>query len=188
MIKIFDNLRNYQSYWIDNEDYLELLDPYIGENEAMMLGIRNTPVKNFWKPLDVTLFQNEGTVDIPDISEWGGMLCLNKKAYDVLHEYLEPYGEFLPCNVLGKQGYLFHCLNIREFRDSEVEYIIHGEYHSDLKSVSFPKGMNDHMVVGINKISFDMYCSDEVASIIKKENLKGLLLYENLGVLGPNRN
>lgn len=185
MIKPFNDVKIYQSYIIDNEDYLDLLDPYIGEREAMLLGIRKVSVEKYWKPLDITLFQNEGTVDIPDISEWGGMLCLNKKAYNVLHGYLEPYGEFLPCNVLGKEGYLFHCLNIREFQDDEIAYRMHGDIYSEISSLSFPKNMKDHIITGINKMYADLYFSDEVAEVIEKENLKGLLLVRDVAVCFP---
>ncbi|WP_338353191.1 hypothetical protein, partial [Thalassolituus oleivorans] len=121
MIKPFDDVKNYQSYWIDLEDYLDLLDPHIGEKTAMQLGRTDIRVKEYWKQLDVTLFQNEGTVDIPDISLWDpGMILMNNRAYKFLSDFFEPYGEFLPCNVLGREGYLFHCLNIREFKNDEV--------------------------------------------------------------------
>ena len=80
MIKPFDDVKNYQSYWIDLEDYLDLLDPHIGEKTAMQLGRTDIRVKEYWKQLDVTLFQNEGTVDIPDISLWDpGMILMNNR-------------------------------------------------------------------------------------------------------------
>lgn len=187
MFKIFNDNRKYQSYWIDNEDYLDLLDPTIGEQTAMFIWNYSSSIREFWQSLDVTLFHNEGTVDIPDISEWNGMLCMNEKSYDALHEYLDPYGEFLPCNILGKQGYLFHCMNIRQFKKDEVEYITHNGAHSDLKSVSFPKNMKDHVITGINEICPNIYLSDEVVRVIHQENIKGLFLTKELGVLVPNR-
>lgn len=185
MIKPFNDVKSYQSYWIDLEDYLDLLDPSIGEKAAMQLGRQNITVKEHWKPLDVTLFQNDGTVDIPDISLWRGMLCMNGKSYDALHELLEAYGEFLPCKVLGKKGYLFHCLNIREFQDNEVSYRMYGEDYAEVESLSFPPDMKDHVIKGIDKMHSNLYFSDEIENIIKRENLKGLLLIQDINVSLP---
>ena len=185
MIKPFDDVVNYQAYWIDNEDYLDLLDPHIGEDMAMKLGTKNIPVSKFWKPLDVTLFQNEGTVDIPDISEWNRMLCMNEKAFNILNKYLEPYGEFLPCNVLGKNGYLFHCLNFREFKESEVQYEMYEGDYDQVISVSFPEDFNDHIVMGKTEVNSNLYFSNELGRVIKIEGLKGLILSDDISLQLP---
>ena len=186
MFKLFNDLYKYQSYFIDNSNFLDLLDPFIGELEGMRLSVSSVAVKEFWKPLEVEVFHNEGTVDLPDLSIWRlGLVVMTKRAYESLVSLLSPFGEFLPVKLLGETGYLYHCTNIRQFSDSEVTYRMHGDIFAGVSSLKFSEGFNDHCVTGIYKVCSDTYFSKEVAMVIKEQNLTGLLLSDDLTLMAP---
>ncbi|WP_323844360.1 hypothetical protein [Microbulbifer magnicolonia] len=184
--KIFEDSQNYQSFTLDVEDYLDLLDPHIGEQVAMQLGTLDVPVADFWKPLDVTYFQNEGTVALPDIGMWRpGFLILNQKAEEALHDLLSPFGEFLPCNLPGGRCCLYHCLNSKPIEVDQISYRMHGETHVEVESLTFPEPLKDHIFKARNEVSFDLFCSDEVVSRIDGAGLRGLLFSSELSRLRP---
>lgn len=181
MLKIFNDSQNFQGLFLDTDDFLDLLDPHIGERNAMQLGILDIRVKDFWEPLEICVFQNEGTVDIPDISIWkAGLILMNEKSYQAIKNLLEPHGEFLSCNMLGGKGYLFHCLNIYEFKDTEAEYQMQGNIFAEITSLKFDSSAEDSIVTGINKVSFDQFCNRKLADKLNENNIKGALFSKEL--------
>lgn len=186
MFKLFDDLYQYQSYFIDNEDFLELLDPHIGERSAMRLSTSSTTIKDFWKPLEVEVFHNQNTIDLPDISTWQvGMIIMNQRAHEALSDLLSPFGEFLPVELLGKTGYLYHCTNIHHFLETEVTYRMHGDIYAGVTHLQFSDNFDAHIATGIHKVNSDMYCSEAVAKAISDNKLTGLLLIKDLTLMAP---
>lgn len=178
--KVHSDTQNFQSFQIDSEDLLDLLDPYIGEQKAFVLGTLDTRVSSYWEPLDISFFHNEGTIDLPDVGECGhGLFVLNPKAYDALAELLEPYGEFLPCNLLGDVGYIFHCCNSKGMSDAQVSYREHEGTPVEVESLAFPN-VTDDFFKARNAVTFDFLCSDRFVNAAQSAGLKGLVFAENL--------
>jgi hypothetical protein len=172
--KIRDDVTTCQSLTLDIEDFLDLLDPHIGESRAMLLGQENISIKDFWEPLALEYYQNEGTVDLADISMWrAGIILMNQKAYDAIGSLLLPHGEFLPCTLHGGPAYLFNCLALKPYEAANIQYRMHQGLYAEVDSIVFQT--EDELFKHNNKISLEMYCSQELASAIEKARLKGLL-------------
>ena len=185
MFKLFNDLYNYQSYFIDHIEFTRLLAPCLGRAKAMGLSISATQVQEIWKPLEVEVFQNENTVDLPDLSIWRDLIIMNQRAHEALSDLLSPFGEFLPVELLGKNGYLYHCTNIHHFSETEVTYQMHGDIYAGVTHLQFSENFDAHIVTGIHKVNSDMYCSEAVAKVIQDNKLTGLLLIKDLTVMAP---
>jgi hypothetical protein len=151
----------------------------------MGLSISATQVQEIWKPLEVEVFQNENTVDLPDLSIWRDLIIMNQRAHEALSDLLSPFGEFLPVELLGKNGYLYHCTNIHHFSETEVTYQMHGDIYAGVTHLQFSENFDAHIVTGIHKVNSDMYCSEAVAKVIQDNKLTGLLLIKDLTVMAP---
>ncbi|WP_346836716.1 hypothetical protein [Microbulbifer sp. SAOS-129_SWC] len=183
--KIFADAINFQSFSYDNEDFLDILDPHVGELQAMRLGMVDTPVANFWEPLELSFFQNEGTVDLPDIGICGpSLLGMNQKAYDAVAPLIGPLGEFLPCQLLGGTGYIFHCLNFKSISDDQVAYRTQNGMAYEVESLAFP-GERDSIFMAQNAVTADLFCNESVVSAVKEARLTGLVFSENLARMVP---
>jgi hypothetical protein len=151
----------------------------------MGLSITATQVQEIWKPLEVEAFQNENTVDLPDLSIWRDLIIMNQRAFEALSDLLSPFGEFLPVELLGKTGYLYHCTNIHHFSETEVTYQMHGDIYAGVTHLQFSENFDAHIVTGIHKVYANTYCSEAVAKVIKDNKLTGLLLIKDLTVMAP---
>lgn len=181
MYKVHGDTENFQSLYLDNENYLESLHPHVSEVEAMGLGFSEMKVAEFWKPQKILVYLNEGTVSIPDISIWRtGLLLMNEKAFNALHDILGPYGEFLPCTMLGAVGYAFHCTTIHVFTDDEAKYSMLDDIYAEVTALEFKPPRVEDIVTGLNHVTFDSFFSDRLVNRIHEFGLKGLLFSRNL--------
>jgi hypothetical protein len=151
----------------------------------MGLSITATQVQEIWKPLEVEVFQNENTVDLPDLSIWRDLIIMNQRAHEALSDLLSPFGEFLPVELLGKTGYLYHCTNIHHFLETEVTYQMHGDIYAGVTHLQFSDNFDAQVVTGIHKVYANTYCSEAVAKAISDNKLTGLLLIKDLTVMAP---
>lgn len=151
----------------------------------MGLSITATQVQEIWKPLEVEVFQNENTVDLPDLSIWRDLIIMNQRAFEALDDLLSPFGEFLPVELLGKTGYLYHCTNIHHFLETEVTYQMHGDIYAGVTHLQFSDNFDAQVVTGIHKVYANTYCSEAVAKAISDNKLTGLLLIKDLTVMAP---
>ncbi len=182
--KLHDDVRAYQSLTLNIDDYLDLLDQHIGESKAMLLGQHNIAISEFWKPIDLGYYQNEGTVDLADINMWRpGIILLNQKAADVVGDLLFSHGELLPCRLHGGQAYLFNCLNLKSYGSADIDYRMHKNIFVEVESITFKE--TDTIFKHENKVAFEMYCSEEFVNAVKNSNLKGLLFSERLALARP---
>ncbi|MEE3210053.1 MAG: hypothetical protein VX245_08785, partial [Pseudomonadota bacterium] len=61
IFRIETDVSECQSIVFDIDDYLDVLDPSIGEKQAMFLPMVNLSVAEGWSPIELSYFQNEGT-------------------------------------------------------------------------------------------------------------------------------
>lgn len=173
---------DYQSFHIDNEEFLDSLDPYLGELAAMQFCQRNISLKEFWTPLELSFFQTEGGKDtLPDIGFWkSSSLILSEKALVALHSYLIPHGEILPLTYYDQSYYVFNCLTDIEPDLSVSEGIFYDGHFCDVKSLVFKPDVKATLF----KTSFEnckkLYCTGEFKSIVEKEKLGGIYFSEDL--------
>ena len=112
MHKLHEAQERFHTLSLDAEQYLDLLDPYIGELAAMNLPKRNMPIAEYWKPVNFKLNKsNEGATEAPDWNFYtAGNLILNEKAKTALEPFLDEVGEILPLQSDAGQYYFFNCL------------------------------------------------------------------------------
>lgn len=115
MLMLHDDLQNFQSLYADWDAFVGLLAPRIGPIKALNLARHNLSIADYWKPVPVSVFQNEGTGSIADISIWRtGFLVMNAKAKAALAGLLADCGEFLPLVSEKGEYWLFNCLVVAE--------------------------------------------------------------------------
>ncbi len=184
--KIHADVNNCQSLTLDIEDFLDLLDPTIGEEVAMALGHKNLSIVDGWQPLELGYFHNEGTVDLADVSIWRtGLLLLNKKAHDAIAELLIPHGELLPCELHGEKSYLFNCLNLKPEDSATIDYNCHGDMFIDIKSMSIQTEECENIFKLKTDTNFELYISEGLVNTYQAAGLKGLVFSQNLASNTP---
>ncbi|MDK2777600.1 MAG: hypothetical protein KYX62_08065 [Pseudomonadota bacterium] len=162
----------------DIDDYLDLLDPHIGEKKAMFLPMENIAVADFWQPIELSYFQNEGSVDLADVSLWkSGLLLMNQKGYDALHDVLAGCGEFLSCELHGKAAYLFNCLDLKPENGARVSYKEKGGWKQSVEAIGFPAEWNEPVFKFKNELTFDLYAAEAFKAAYDSHKLKGLCFY-----------
>ena len=143
IFRIEADVSEYQSIVFDIDDYLDVLDPSIGEKQAMFLPMVNLAVAEFWSPIELSYFHNEGTIDLADVSLWkSGLLLMNQKGYDALRDVLTDSGEFLPCELHGKAAYIFNCLELKPENGAKVSYKEKEGWKQSVEAIEFPDGWN----------------------------------------------
>lgn len=158
MYKLNEDQERFHTLSLDTEQYLDLLDPHIGELAAMNLPKRNMPIAEYWSPINFKLNKNnEGATEVPDWSFYtAGNLILNEKAKAALEPFLVEAGEILPLTSAEGKYYFFNCL-------------IKCEHGQDL-----PR--NKHLVKASPTARIDLMCSDTFVQAIKNADLKGMYL------------
>ncbi|CAM3841499.1 hypothetical protein [Parendozoicomonas haliclonae] len=181
LYKVHEDAGGYQSLTLDIDDFLDLLDPHIGEAAAMQLGKKNISIRAFWKPLELGYYRNEGAVSLADISIWrSGGLLLNQKAFNALKEVLTPFGEILPCELHGNPAFFFNCLNLKPTNAAQIRYRMHQDIYAEVESITFLENERDDVFKHENKVSFTFYCSQKLVEAYKQADLRGLAFTENL--------
>ncbi|MEC7545335.1 MAG: hypothetical protein VX474_06940 [Pseudomonadota bacterium] len=164
-----------QSIVFDIDDYLDVLDPSIGEKQAMFLPMVNLSVAEVWSSIELAYFQNEGTVDLADVSLWkAGLLLMNQKGYDALHDVLAGSGEFLPCELHGKAAYIFNCLELKPENGAKVSYKEKNGWKQSVEAIEFPDGWNEPLFKFKNELTFNLYGSEAFRVAYDSNGLKGL--------------
>lgn len=142
-----------------------------------------------WEPVDVKFESDRKANSIPDISVWNlSCLVLNEKAYNVLHQILQPIGEFL---ALKGGFYLFNCLasaaadTIDPTKTSLKIEDIHSNHIPESLGFNMDKIAEMHLFKpGFLENSF-LICQDELKELILANNLKGVIFEENLAQIFP---
>lgn len=184
--KIHADVNNCQSLTLDIEDFLDLLDPTIGEETAMALGHKNLSVADGWLPLELGYYHNEGTVDLADVSIWRmGLLLLNKKAHDALSALLAPHGELLSCELHDETGYLFNCMNLKSTDSASIDYNRHGDLFIDINAMSIPTEEGENIFKLKTETNFELYSSEALVNTYQAAGLKGLLFSQDLASNTP---
>ena len=163
MYKLLEDQEHFHTLSLDTNEYLDLLDPYIGELAAMNLPKRNMSIAQYWRPISFILSNNnEGATKVPDWSFYtAGNLILNEKAKVALEQLLLGSGELLPLKSDQGRYYFFNCL---ENMDNDKQKI---------KSVNIFKASP---TVGI-----DLICTGKLKTIAEEAGLVGMN-YEPFGI------
>lgn len=156
MHKLHEDQERFHTLSLDTEQYLDLLDPHIGELAAMNLPKRNMPIAEHWSPVNFKLNKNnEGATEIPDWSFYtAGNLILNERAKTALESLLVEAGEILPLKTAEEKYYFFNCLIKFEHEQA------------------MPK--DKHLFKASPSAGIDLICSDTFALAVKNADLKGM--------------
>ncbi len=144
---------------------------------------------DFWKPLNTQFldFSDKKNVTTPpDISCWfTDQLVLNEKAYGILSNDLEPYGEFLPVRCEGVPYWVLHVtkltnLDVINEVDSKRE-IEEGGY-IDVSNLVFEEDtVKDLLLFKTEYNGYkNIYCSEQFKNLILNSHLVGLLFSPDL--------
>ena len=181
LIFSMSNLEN--TYSIIDFDYIEVakelqvnMDGSANAlNILMDLYEDNTPLSDVWpNSMTFNYFKKskEANLDINLASGWG---VFSEKAFEVLKNLIEPYGEFLKISVEGDTKYIFNCLVFGEENTalSDVEYVDGlpiGYRHIALNEADVVQ-----KVLFKSKLSGSMlFCNDAFVEAFKAHQLKGL--------------
>lgn len=179
--KVHSNHRKFQSICFDTNDYLDVLDPSIGEQKAMMLTVLNEPVAEHWRPIELGYFANEGTTEFADVSIWNsGLILMNTKAYKSLNPVLDSYGEFLPCELHEQPAYIFNALVIKAREAANVTYKTKNGHLQQVESLAFDSTCDEPVFKHQDELSFNLYCSEAFKQACEIGQLKGIYFTSDL--------
>jgi len=174
--KVFDNNKQFQSFHIDMEEFLDVMDPAIGELTAMQFSQNNVALAEHWKPLKVTYFQNEDSGNaIPDIGIWHGTsLILSEKAMAVLSPIIECYGEILPVVCEGHPHFIFNCRTQVDADLTQSKQIMSEGYFMSIETLVFPASGDACLFKSPFENSQSIFCSNKFKKTVEANELGGI--------------
>lgn len=180
--KLFDDSRQFASFHLDVEDVLDLMDAKIDEHAVMQFSQLNFKLAPYWKPINVSLRQNEGSKnEIPDVSLWrGASMILSDRALAALNTMLHPLGEMLPVRFQDRKYALFNCLTEVDPDKEQSVRIEEGGYFMDVQKLVFPEGIGTPLFKCPFENNRNLFCSEEFQSAFAKNGLGGIYFGEDL--------
>lgn len=152
---------------------------------------------DFWQPVDAVFHDDsdeQTAIRPPDITPWFATTCiaLNTRAYELLHNHIQPYGELLPVNCEGITYWLLHTtkklgLEYVDLNKSQREIIEECEY-IDAQSLVFKEEKLADQLIFLTEFNGykNIYCTEKFKSLVEKAGLKGLIFSTDLaGITEP---
>lgn len=167
-------------------DLLDKRPANCSEGAVYDFGFNNTRLSSWWPVPDTEFIELEGCEGqpVPDLSSWEPCsLVLSPKAYRLLGELLQQWGEFLPITVMGEEGYyIFNCLTTGAVDQPKCEpELFEGEVVG-IKKLAFDQ--NDVCEKILFKAppnySIELFCNDTIKHAIESFGLTGMICTEKL--------
>ncbi|MES2676626.1 MAG: DUF1629 domain-containing protein [Pseudomonadota bacterium] len=168
------------------DDFINLMPENYSDTEIFHFSYHNINLAPWWKNIESHFTQSKDSspLAIPDVSLWlsGAALVLSGKAYEVLHEVLNGFGEFLPVNCLGEIYYIFNCLTLGEIDKEQSHHIVEDGFVVGVKSLKFDNSdVKDKVLF---KTTFnrckDVYCNNTFKNIVESYCLTGIAFKADL--------
>lgn len=182
--RIQPDLEKYMRFQLDNFDFLDKL------GDKFELTDLGKPIQHAWQPVKGKYYPGVAARVVPDISTWeADMLILSHKAYDLLKEELQAYGELLPVEVESDTCYLLNVLarlpeNVIDFEGTEYEY--YEEEPVGFRVLKFNEKHipEDQLLFCVqSEFAYNIYCDDRFKNMIDEKDLGGL--YFNTTLIDP---
>lgn len=178
------NAEKYQVLDLEIDDVLNFSPDNIDMDDVLEFHSRNTAMKSWWKT-PVVEFINLTETDhapVPDICHWiDSGLILSPKAYRLLGESLQPYGEFLPL-LVGEENYqLFNCFTVGDAdeENSQFEYY-EGQKLGIVKLVFEDQAVDNLIWKTPLESCLSLFCSDRLKDMVESYELTGIWFDTNL--------
>mgnify|MGYP000005536895 FL=1 len=168
--KMADKLKPNAPVGLDLREYLYFL-PYC-----------NSTSSRFWPDgaLSCSFFSNSKET-YGDINHYGSFLVLTEKAYQLLKESMDKYGEFLKLDVEGIPMVLFNPLR---FVSDELQHCKKSYFEGEevgIESLSFDDKAADNLIFKSKYTAGTrMYCNEEFKNLVKNAGLKGVVFDEDI--------
>lgn len=170
-------------------DLISLKPDHVSLDDLLEFHMRNTRMSSWWKPLDVTFEARPANPkgSIPDLSGWNdATLVLSPRAFRILGELLEPYGEFLPVSVEGETFHIFNCSTTVKADEESSEHGHAGGMQLGLKRLELREDAKETLIF---KVPFEscltLYCNNRFKSAVEDFDLTGVIFDKNLLVTSP---
>lgn len=144
----------------------------LGDDTDFYIDERPFSYADKWQPMEVGFSDafSKGKKEIPDISSNVGKLYLNEKAYLLLKELLNDYGEFLPVFHGAEKGYIFNCLTVNEV---DERLSVHDPLN-DKYSVVFNTATKDSEIFKAKTDYNGHFCTERFKEIVESNDLQGI--------------
>ncbi len=148
----------------------------LGENTDFNIDPSPISYRDQWKTMIVEFYDDDsGTEVVPDISMRVGKLFLSNRAYEVLKNLFDLYGEFLSVIYDGGSGYIFNCLELAEQHKAVNNQLSMHDPLSDKFSIVFDENKLSGIDVFRCEIDLDaFFISEKIKKIIEAEQLTGI--------------
>lgn len=138
----------------------------------------NLSMSNWWQTISCAFYDEPNDQDkgIGDICLWSGAsLVLSRRAYNLLKDSIQPFGEFLPLSIANEPYYIFNCLSygIDDLEACESE---HQQGHRlwVTKLVTEPKDEKQLLFKSKYDRGHTLLCSKRFTDIVNQLGLTGL--------------
>lgn len=148
----------------------------LGENTDFNIDPSPISYRDQWKTMVIEFYDDDsGAEAVPDISMRVGKLFLSNKAYEVLKNLFDSYGEFLPVIYDGGSGYIFNCLELAEQHKAVNNQLSMHDPLNDKFSIVFDENKLSGIDVFRCEIDLDaFFVSEKIKKIIEDEQLAGI--------------
>lgn len=175
----------FQELHLEIDDFIDNFPEEIGFHEAQDFSLINHSMSSWWQPIDTHFSAIEGDTKapVPDIAKWiNATLVLSPKAFLAIGETLKDSGEFLPININGQEFQIFNCLTMLNIDSTQSEKGFYEGEETGWKTIAF------NMIEASKLVAFkspdqgclDLFCGEELKSLITKHHLKGVTFDGNL--------
>ncbi|XQW86704.1 hypothetical protein ACOYR1_08275 [Thalassotalea piscium] len=142
----------------------------------MYLPSTNTSLKGIWPEEMKCKYFGKAKEQDYDINIHSHFLVLKMKAYNVLHEQLKAFGEFLPLNVEGDKMMMFNLLTFANENQDLCEMSYLDGLENGLKTLSFEASDVTNKIIFKSKLQGGMnkYCTENFKYLVEKNGLTGV--------------
>jgi hypothetical protein len=187
MSKVYLIESGYDFKWINLQidDVIMKMPEHYSDRELLWFGLYNTSLAEGWEDVSSTFGQgdNNRELAIPDVSFFSSTaLVLSPKAFNVLRELLESFGEFLPVNCDGEIFQIFNCRTLVDADGSRSKQVFSNGHLATIEAIAF----TNEAITGkpIFKTKYNncssLFCTDDLKNAVTKNGLTGVIFNEKL--------
>ena len=176
---------NFQELHLEIDDIIDNFPEDIGFHEAHDFSTDNLSMSDWWKPVDTFFAPIEEDEDtpVPDIAKWiNATLVLSPKAFAAIGEVLTRNGELLPIKIADQTFHIFNCLTSIDVDSPRCEKAFYEGEEIGWKTIAFKEFEVTQNIVFKSRDQgcLDLFCGDELKSLIEKHQLKGVAFDQSL--------
>ena len=150
--------------------------------DIVYFSAQNTQLAGWWYTPDTKFVGGKGTAEIADLTLWiHATLVLSPKAFRILGELLQAYGELLPVRIGEDTYYIFNCLQFGQEDLENSTYSTAADALDRLQSLVFEGETSNHLLFK-SKLDkcLNLFGNQRFKDLVEHYELTGIYFDEEL--------